>query len=141
MRAGAVHLDVAALLAMKEKLPEATCDEVQRWRSEDGGSYDAKENTSLLLSGLGRIGLPVLKVRVLPAGGPPPGGFRHDSMMAFCGCEYPSPRNISDPDTGMASGVAGAIYYPQPGKCAQITGCGQCCRAAARTRVSPDHAK
>lgn len=137
MRADSVQIDVSALTASKEKLSEATCDEVRSWNSEEAGSYDGKENASLLLSGLGRLGLPVFKVKVVRAGGPPPGGFHHPyaHALAFCGCEYPSPRSIINPDGSSASGVAGTVSYPDAGKCVQISGCGHCCRTAVSTSV------
>lgn len=137
MRTDSVQIDVSALIAGKKKLSEATCDEVWSWNSEEAGSYDGKENTSLLLSGLGRLGLPVFKVKVVRAGGPPPGGFHHSyaHALAFCGCEYPSPRSIINPDGSSASGVAGTMSYPDAGKCVQISGCGQCCRIAVATPV------
>jgi hypothetical protein len=135
MRTDSVQIDVSALTASKKKLSEATCDEVRSWNSEEAGSYDEKENASLLLSGLGRLGLPVFKVKVVRAGGPPPGGFHHPyaNALAFCGCEYPSHRSIINPDGSSASGVAGTESYPEAGKCVQLSGCGQCCRAVAPT--------
>jgi hypothetical protein len=137
MRADSVQIDVSALTASKEKLSEATCDEVRSWNSEEAGSYDGKENASLLLSGLDRLGLPVFKVKVVRVGGPPPGGFHHPyaHALAFCGCEYPSPRSIINPDGSSASGVAGIVSYPDAGKCVQISGCGQCCRTAVPTSI------
>jgi hypothetical protein len=137
MRSDSVQIDVSVLTASKKKLSEATCDEVRTWNSEDAGSYVAKENASLLLSGLGRVGLPAFKVRVVRAGGPPPGGFHHPyaHSLAFCGCEYPSSRSIINPDGRSASGVAGLVSYPDAGKCVQISGCGQCCRSAVPTSV------
>jgi hypothetical protein len=137
MRSDSVQIDVFVLTETKKKLSEASCDEVRTWNGEDAGSYVAKENTSLLLSGLGRVGLPVFKVRVVRAGGPPPGGFRHPyaHSLAFCGCEYPSPRSIINPDGRSANGVAGIVSYPDAGKCVQISGCGQCCRSAVPISV------
>jgi hypothetical protein len=132
MRADSVQIEVLALTTAKKKLSEATCDEVRSWNSEDAGSYDGKENESLLLSGLGRLSLPVLRVKVVRAGGPPPGGSHHPyaHFLAFCGCEYPEARSITDPDGSSASGVAGIMSYPDAGKCVQISGCGECCRTA-----------
>jgi hypothetical protein len=137
MRSDSVQIDVFVLTETKKKLSEASCDEVRTWNGEDAGSYVAKENTSLLLSGLGRVGLPVFKVRVVRAGGPPPGGFHHPyaHSLAFCGCEYPSPRSIIDSDGRSANGVAGIVSYPDAGKCVQISGCGQCCRSAVPISV------
>jgi hypothetical protein len=132
MRTDSVQIDVSALTATDKKLSEATCDEVRSWNSEDAGSYELKEHASLMLSGLARLHLPVFKVKVVRAGGPPPGGFHHPyaNSLAFCGCEYPRPRSIINPDGSSASGVAGIVSYPDAGKCVQITGCGQCCRTA-----------
>ena len=137
MRTDSVQIDVSALTATKKKLSESTCDEVQSWNSEDAGSYDGKENSRVFLSGLGRLGLPIFKVKVVPAGGPPPGGFHHPyaHSRAFCGCEYPNPRSIISPDGGSVSGVAGIVSYPDAGKCAQISGCGQCCRTTEPTSL------
>lgn len=133
MRTDSVQIDVSALTATNKKLSEATCDEVRSWNSEDVGSYEGKENASLLLSGLARIGLPVFKVKVVRAGWAPPGGFHHPyaNSLAFCACEFSSPRSIINPDGSSASGVAGIVSYPDAGKCTQITGCGQCCRTPA----------
>jgi hypothetical protein len=140
MRGDSVQIDVSALTTAKKKLSEATCDEVRSWNSEDAGSYNGKENASLLLSGLGRLGLPVFKVKVVRAGGPPPGGFHHPyaHSLGFCGCEYSSPRSIINPDGSSASGVAGIVSYPDAGKCVQISGCGRCCRTAVPTSVQKE---
>lgn len=136
-RSNSVQIDVSALTATKKKLSEATCDEVRAWNSEGAGSYDGKENASQLLSGLGRLGLPVFKVNVVRAGGPPPGGFHHPyaQSLAFCGCEYSRPRSVFNSDGSSARGVAGVVSYPDAGKCAQISGCGHCCRTAVPTSV------
>jgi hypothetical protein len=137
MHTNSVQIDVSALTAIKKKLSEGTRDEMQSWNSEDAGSYDGKENACVLLSGLGPLGLPAFKVKVVPAGGPPPGGFHHPyaHSLAFCGCEYPNPRSIIGPDGGSASGVAGIVSYPDAEKCVQISGCGQCCRTTAPTSL------
>jgi len=137
MRSDSVQIDVSALTATKKKLLQASCDEVRSWSSEDAGSYSGKENASLLLSGLGRLGLPVFKVKIVRAGGPPPRGFHHSyaHFLAFCGCEYPSPRSVINPDGSSTSGVAGIVSYPDAGKCVQISKCGQCCRTAVPTSV------
>jgi hypothetical protein len=137
MRADSVQIVVSALIAATKKLSEATCGEVQSWNSEDAGSYSGKPNTSLLLSGLARLGLPVLSVKVVRAGGPPPGGFHHPyaNFLAFCSCQYPRPRSITNPDGSSASGVAGAMSYPDAGKCVEMSGCGQCCRTVVPAPV------
>ena len=137
MRTDSVQIDVSALTATNKKLSESTCDEVRSWNSEDTGSYEGKENATFFLSGLARLGLPVFKVKVVRAGGPPPGGFHHPyaHSLAFCGCEYSSSRSIINPDGSSASGVAGVVSYPDAGKCVQISGCGQCCRTAVPTSV------
>ena len=147
MRADSVHVEVSALTTAKRKLSEATCDEVQSWNSEDAGSYDLKENASPLLSGLAGLGLPVFEVKVVPVHGPPPGGFHHPyaNSLAYCGCEYPKLRSIVNLDGSAASGVAGIASYPDAGKCAQISGCGQCCRTTVSASVqqasmTPDQA-
>jgi hypothetical protein len=130
MRTDSVKIEVTALAPAKEKLSEATCHEVRSWNGEDAGTYEGKRDESLLLSGLGRFGLPVLRVKIVPVHGPPPGGFHHPyaNSSAFCGCEYPKPRSIIDPDGSSATGVAGIMSFPDAGKCVQISGCGQCCR-------------
>ena len=58
MLTDSVQIEVSALLSDKKRLSEATCDEIQSWNSESAGSYETKENASLVLSGLGRLGLP-----------------------------------------------------------------------------------
>jgi hypothetical protein len=137
MRTDSVQVDVSALTASSKTLSNSTYDEVRSWNSEDAGSYEGKENESLLLSGLARLGLPVFQVKVVRAGGPPPGGFHHPyaHSSAFCGCEYSGSRSIINPDGSSVSGVAGIVSYPDPGKCVQIPGCGQCCRTALPTSV------
>jgi hypothetical protein len=127
MRGDSVKIDVSALTTSKKKLKlsEATCNEVRSWNSEAAGFYEGKRDESLLLSGLGGLGLPVLKVKVVRAYGPPPGVFHHPYA---CGCHFPEPRSIIRPDGGAASGVAGILDFPDAGKCAEISGCGQCCR-------------
>jgi len=132
MRAESVQIDVAALVRANEKLSQATCDDMRSWSSEDAGSYDGKENASLLLTGLGPLGLPVLRIKVVRVGGPPPGGFHHPyaNALAFCGCDFPEPRSITNPDGSSASGVAGLVSYPDAGKCVEVNGCGRCCRTA-----------
>src|SRR5579862_3074581 len=137
MRTDSVQIDVSALTATNRKLSQPTCEEVRLWNSEDAGSYEGKENASLLLSGLAHLGLPVLKVKIVRAGGPPPGGFHHPyaHSLAFCECGYPSSRSIINPDGSSASGVAGIVSYPDAGKCVHISGCGQCCRTAVPTSV------
>ena len=133
MRTDSVQIDVSALPGTNKKLSNATCDEIQSWNIEDGGSYEGKENALLLLSKLAQLGLPVLTVKVVRAEEPPPGGFHYPyaHSLAFCGCEYPNSRSIINPDGSSASGVAGIVSYPEAGKCVQISGCGQCCRTAA----------
>ena len=130
MRADSVKIEVSALATAQKKLSEATCNEVRSWKTEDAGIYEGKKDESLLFSGVGRLGLPVLRASVVPVHGPPPGGFHHPyaHSSAFCGCEYPEPRSITTPDGSSASGVAGTMSYPHAGKCVEISGCGQCCR-------------
>src|SRR5438876_2648919 len=57
MRADSAKIEVSALATAKKQLSEATCNEVRSWKSEDAGSYEGKKDASLLLSGLGRLGL------------------------------------------------------------------------------------
>jgi hypothetical protein len=85
MRTDSVQIDVSALIATNKKLSEATCDEILAWKSEDAGSYEGKANATLLLSGLARLDAPVFKVKVIRAGGPPPGALRWPaaSSIAF----------------------------------------------------------
>jgi hypothetical protein len=131
-----VKIKVSALTTAKKKLSEATCDEVRSWDSEDAGSYEAKENASLLLSGLARLGLPVFKVIIVRASGAPPGWGMPNSgrpasvkdSLARCDCEYPHARSIPGPNGGI--GVGGIVSFPDAGKCVEISGCGQCCRTS-----------
>lgn len=131
-----VKIEVSALTTAKKKLTEATCDEVRSWNSEDAGSYEGKENGTLLLSGLARLGLPVFKVKIGRAGGPPPGwglpnSARPSSVtdsFARCDCEYPQARSIPNPNG--ATGVGGIVSFPNAGKCSEVGGCGQCCRTS-----------
>jgi hypothetical protein len=140
-----VQIGVSALLTDKKRLSEASCEEIRSWNSEDAGTYEAEENTSLLLLGLHRLGLPGLKVKIVRAGGPPPGGFRHPyaNSLAFCGCEYPQTRSVTFPDGSSVSGVKGISSYPDAGKCVQLSGCGQCYRTTItaslqQTSMMPD---
>jgi hypothetical protein len=129
-----VKIEVSALTTAKKKLTEATCDEIRSWNSEDVGSYEGKENGTLLLSGLARLGLPVFKVKIGRAGGPPPGwglpnSARPSSVtdsFARCDCEYPQARSLPDG----ATGVGGIVSFPDAGKCSEVSGCGQCCRTS-----------
>ena len=136
MRLDSVKIEVSALAAAKKKLSEATCEELRSWKSEDAGTYEGKKDESVVLSGLRRLGLPVFEVKVVQAYGPPPGGFHHPyaNSSAFCGCNFPEPRSIIL-DGRPASGVAGTLTYPDAGKCAEISGCGQCCRMAVPASV------
>lgn len=130
MLTNSVQIGTSALLTDKEKFSEASCEEIPTWNSEDDAVYEGSENTSLLLSGLDRLGVPVLKVKIVTASGPPPGGFRHPyaNSLAFCGCEYPKARSITFPDGSSGRGIAGIVSYPDAGKCVQLSGCGQCYR-------------
>ena len=80
-------------------------------------------------------------MKVVQAYGPPPGGFHHPyaNSSAFCGCNFPEPRSGTFGGILM-SGVAGTSSYPDAGKCAEISGCGQCCRTASvqQTSMTPD---
>jgi len=44
MRTDSVQIDVSALSETNRKLSKATRDEIWSWNSEDGGSYEGKEN-------------------------------------------------------------------------------------------------
>lgn len=116
-----VKIAVSALLADKRKLSEARCSEIRSWPSVDAGSYEGKEDASLPLTGLGKLGLPVLQMDVVPAKGPPPGGWHHPyaNFMAFCSCE--STRDELNPSIGI-------LGYPDAEKCTEIGKCGRCCR-------------
>ena len=145
MFTNSVQIGASALLTDKKKFSEASCEEILSWNSEDGGVYEGSENTSLLLSGLDRLGVPVLKVKIVKANGPPPGGFRHPyaNSLAFCGCEYLKDRSIAFPDGSSGSGIAGIVSYPDAGKCVQLSGCGQCYRtmiaaSLQQTSMTPD---
>jgi hypothetical protein len=111
-----VKIEVSALVPAKKALSDANSSEVRSWQGEDAGSYVAKKDEFLVLSGLGRLGLPVLKVKVVGSSGlrPPGGGSR-----IFCGCE--STRDeLND--------YLGVVAAPEPGKCVEIGKCSRCCR-------------
>jgi hypothetical protein len=97
-------------------LSKANCSDIRSWPNEGAGLYVAKKNDSLLLSGLGRLGLRVFKVKVVESTGlrPSEGGDR-----VFCGCE--STRHELNDNIG----VVGA---PELGKCMEIGKCARCCR-------------
>ena len=111
-----VKIEVSALVSAKKTLPDANCNEVRSWQSEDAGSYVAKKDDFIELSGLGRLGLPVFKVKVIESSGlrPPGGGNR-----IFCGCE--STRDKLNDYLGVGAA-------PEPGKCVEIGKCSRCCR-------------
>ena len=111
-----VKIQVSALVA-KKALSDANSSEVRSWQSEDAGSYVAKKDEFLVLSGLGQLGLPAFKVKIIGSSGlrPPGGGNR-----IFCGCE--STRDeLND--------YLGFVGAPEPGKCMEIGKlCARCCR-------------
>jgi len=111
-----VKIEVSALVLGKKTLSEANCSAVRSWQSEDAGSYVAKKDEVLMLSGLGRLGLPVFKVKAIGSSGlrPPGGGGR-----IFCGCE--STRDELNDFLGVGAA-------PEPGKCVEIGKCSRCCR-------------
>lgn len=111
-----VKIEVSALVMAKKTLSEASSNEVRTWQSEDAGSYEAKKDESLALSGLGRLGLPVFRLKVIESSGlrPPGGGNR-----IFCGCE--STRDKLNDYLGVGAA-------PEPGKCVEIGKCARCCR-------------
>ena len=111
-----VKIDVSALVSGKKTLSEANCSAVRSWQSEDAGSYVAKKDESLVLSGLGRLGLPVFKVKMIGSSGlRTPAGGDH----IFCGCE--STRDELNDSLGVGAA-------PDPGKCVEIGKCSRCCR-------------
>lgn len=113
-----VKIQVSALVAAKKALSGANSSEVRSWLSEDAGSYMAKKDEFLVLSGLSRLGLPAFKVKIIGSSGlrPPGGGNR-----IFCGCE--STRDeLND--------YLGFVGAPEPGKCEAIGKCSGCCRAS-----------
>ena len=59
-----VKIEVSALVSAKKAPSDANSSEVRSWQGEDAGSYVAKNDEFLVLSGLGRLGLPVLKVKL-----------------------------------------------------------------------------
>jgi hypothetical protein len=111
-----VKIEVSALVSAKKALSDANSSEVRSWHGEDAGSYVAKKEEFLVLSGLGRLGLPVFKVKVIESSGlrPPGGGNR-----IFCGCE--STRDELNDYLGVGAA-------PEPGKCVEIGKCSRCCR-------------
>jgi hypothetical protein len=78
-----VKIIVSALVTAHTKLSEATCTELLSWRSEGAGSYEGKKDESLLLSGLARVGLPVLKIKVV--------GYAPRGVPAWTGTPPPLP--------------------------------------------------
>jgi len=129
MQGDSLRVVVPALLENKRKLSEATCDEVRSWPSVDAGSYEGTKGTSFSLRGLGELGLPVLRVDVVPANGPPPGGWRHPyaNSLGYCSCE--STRDELNPSIGILS-------YPDADKCVEIGKCGRCCRISVLAEIS-----
>lgn len=116
-----VKIVVSGLLADKRKLSEATCEEIRSWPSVDAGSYVGKKGASFPLTALGKLGLPVFQMDVVPAKGPPPGGWHHPyaNFIAHCSCE--STRDELNPSIGI-------LGYPDAEKCTEIGKCGRCCR-------------
>jgi hypothetical protein len=104
MRSDLVKIEVSGLAGGKKKLLEATCDEVRLWKSEDAGTCDGKKDESLVLSGLGRLGLPVFEVKVVQAYGPPPSGFRHATPILLPSATATSPN--PDPSSSMGGPLA-----------------------------------
>jgi hypothetical protein len=121
MQGDSVKIAVAAMLNAEKKLSDATCDDIRSWPSVDAGFYEGGKGASFPLSGLGKLGLPVFEVDVVPAGGPPPGGVHNPyaNFIAFCACE--STRDELNPSMGI-------LAYPDAGKCTEIGKCGRCCR-------------
>lgn len=112
-----VKIEVSALVSSKKALSDANSRDIRSWQGEDAGSYVAKKDEFLVLSGLGRLGLPVFKVKVIESSGitPPGGGNR-----IFCGCEATRDK-LND--------YLGVVGAPEPGKCEAIGKCSKCCRA------------
>jgi len=121
MQADSVRIAVSAMLKDANKLSVATCDEIRSWPSVDAGFYEGRKGASFPLSGLGKLGLPVFQVDIVPATGPPPGGFHHPyaNFIAYCSCE--STRDELNLNIG-------TLAYPDAGKCVQIGKCARCCR-------------
>jgi hypothetical protein len=121
MQGDSVKIVVSALLQNKRKLSATLCDEIGAWPSVDAGSYEGKKGASFPLTGLGKLGLPVLQVEIVPAKGPPPGGWRHPyaNFVAYCSCE--STRDEQNPSMGI-------LTYPDAGQCTNTGKCGRCCR-------------
>jgi len=113
-----VEIAVTAMLKDRRNLSLATCDEIRSWPSVDAGSYEGRKGASFSLSGLVKLGFPVLQVDIVPAMGPPPGAFHHPyaGFIAYCSCE--STRDELNPDIG-------TLAYPDAGKCVEI---GKCAR-------------
>jgi hypothetical protein len=137
-----VKINVSGLVTAHTKLSEATGTELQSWQSEDAGSYEGKKDKSLLLSGLARLGLPVLKIKVvgypppglpamvfgphMPPGSPAKQEERTQTARTKCTtgamCWLEKTRDKLNPDIGAAA-------FVQPGKCGGM-GMGefaQCC--------------
>jgi len=123
MHGDSVGIAVSAMLKDKSTLSAATCEEIRSWPSVDAGSYEGRKGASFPLSGLGKLGLPVFQVDIIPATGPPPGGFHHPyaNFIAYCSCE--STRDELNPNIG-------TLAYPEAGKCVEIGKCARCCRVS-----------
>jgi len=121
MHRESVEIAVTAMLKDKKELSLATCDEIRSWPGVDAGSDEGRKGASFPLSGLGKLGLPVFQVDIVPAGGRPPGGFHHPyaNFIAYCSCE--STRDELNP-------FMGTLAYPDAGKCVEIGKCARCCR-------------
>ncbi|MGC9949744.1 MAG: WD40 repeat domain-containing protein [Bryobacteraceae bacterium] len=133
MGARFVKMDVSALLITGKSLSQATCQEIRAWQSEDAGSYQGEPSDSLSLSGLARLDLPVLNVRVVHGGGSPTpggGGLRHPyaGFAAFCACNALQSTVTCSTEKGPARCTA--MGFVDAEKCLELSGCGQCCRIA-----------
>ena len=64
-----VAIQVSALVTAQKALSDANSSAVRSWQGEDAGSFVAKKDEFLVLSGLGGLGLPVLKVKVIGSSG------------------------------------------------------------------------
>jgi hypothetical protein len=121
MHGDSVEIAVTAMLADKKKLSLATCDEIRSWPAVDAGSYEGRKGASFPLSGLGKLGLPVFQVDIVPAKAPPPGAFHYPyaNFIAYCSCELT--RDELNPSMG-------TLTYPDAGQCVEIGKCARCCR-------------
>jgi pimeloyl-ACP methyl ester carboxylesterase len=97
-------------------------DESRLWANLRGPRLAVNLKGAEHLTPSDAVWLPVFQVDVVPATGPPPGGFFHHpyaNFIAYCSCE--STRDELNTSIG-------TLAYPEAGKCVEIGKCARCCR-------------